>query len=50
MLDISEIYDIDKISDNELLILLIGLTDYDSILPVIQFVKSSFESHVAFDM
>ena len=47
MSDIAEIYDM---SDNELFILLMGSTDHDSILPIIQFVKSVFESRVAFDV
>ena len=48
--DISEIYVIDNMSDNELFVFLMGLTDYDSISPVIQFVKSAFDSRVAFDI
>ena len=44
MSDIAEIYDIDDMSDKERFILLMGFIDYDSILPVIQFVKSAFES------
>ena len=50
MSDIAEIYDIDDITDKERFILLMGSIDYDSILPVIQFVKSAFESRIVFDV
>ena len=45
VLAIAEIYDIDMF-DIELFILLMGSTEYDSILPVIQLVKSAFEGHL----
>ena len=50
MSDIAEIYDIDDMSDKECFILLMGFIDYDSILPVIRFVKSAFESRAVFDV
>ena len=50
MSDIAEIYDIDDMSDKERFILLMESTDYDSILPDIQCLKSAFESRVVFDV
>ena len=50
MLDIAEIYDIDDMSDKERFIFLMGFIDYDSILPVIRFVKSAFELRAIFDV
>ena len=50
ILDIAEIYDIGDMFDKERFILLMGSTDYDSILPVLKFVKSAFESCVVFDV
>ena len=50
MSDIAEIYDIDDMSDKERFILLMGFIDYDSILPVIRFVKSAFESCAVCDV
>ena len=49
MSDIAEIYDIDDMSDKERFILM-GSIDYGSILPVIRFVKSAFESRAVFDV
>ena len=50
MSDIAEIYDVDDMSDKERSILLMGFIDYDSILPVIRFVKSAFESCAVVDV
>ena len=50
--NISEIYDINNMSDNDkfLLALLMGFQDYDTIALVIKFVKCAIESRVTVDI
>ena len=48
--NISEIYDINNMSDNDKFLLLMGFQDYDTITLVIKFVKCAFESRVTVDI
>ena len=48
--NISEIYDISNMSDNDIFLLLMGFKDYDTSKLVIKFVKSAFESRVSVDI
>ena len=48
--NISEIYDISNMSDNDIFLLLMGFKDYDTSKLVIKFVKSAFESRVNVDI
>ena len=48
--NISEIYDINNMSDNDKFLLLMGYQDYDTITLVIKFVKCAFESLVTVDI
>ena len=47
---VSEIYDINNMSDNDIFLLLMGFKDYDTITLVIKFVKCAFESRIRVDV
>ena len=49
--DISDIYaDFDNLYDNDKFVLLMGVKDYDCILPIINFVNSAFKQRTNVDI